>query len=127
MGDRFFGGAFKEGQPISRKGFAAGIRGMSRALDKMSIRGGKVTWSSDNVPKLIPFGGAGGKPFSGIVKVKGKIIDLHEDENYTAKAFVVVNFTDGTAWYHEGPEPNTSPPNEQWYTVANTSGDIVIV
>jgi hypothetical protein len=53
MSDRFFGKEFEDGTPISRKGFARGIRGMSKALDKLSVHNGKVSWSADNIPKII--------------------------------------------------------------------------
>ena len=71
MGDRFFGNAIREGQPISRDGFAAGLRGMSHSLDKMSIYGGKVSWSSDNVPKLIPAGPDPRPTWSGVAWING--------------------------------------------------------
>ena len=93
MGDRFFGNAIREGQPISRDGFAAGLRGMSRALDKMSIYGGKVSWSSDNVPKLIPAGPDPGVPLSGDMYVNGKHLTY---ELPTDKRYLKLDYTGGS-------------------------------
>ncbi len=60
---RFFGTNIKKGAPVSAEGFTDGILRMAHALENMSIFGGKVSWSSDGAPKIIP-GSAGGSGFA---------------------------------------------------------------
>lgn len=50
---RFFGSNIKKGAPVSTEGFTDGILRMAHALENLSIFGGKISWSSDGVPKII--------------------------------------------------------------------------
>jgi hypothetical protein len=57
---KFFKKELKENGTIHTPGFAAGIMKMARALEKLSIDGGYVSWSADGIPKLIPGQAASG-------------------------------------------------------------------
>ena len=74
-------------------------------------------------PQLGWAGGGGEEGgFSGTVYIAGNKVDL----TGTPKEWVRVNVSDGTAVYHDGPPSNPFPPNEEWYYVAKTFGDIHI-
>jgi hypothetical protein len=64
----------------------------------------------------------GASPFSGRAFVIG---------NWTiglgTKAWVRCNLDTGTAVDHDGPAPNPFPPNEEWFDVSATFGDIHII
>lgn len=50
---KFFKKDIKEGSPISTPGFSAGVMKMARALEKLSIDGGYVSWTADGMPKIV--------------------------------------------------------------------------
>jgi hypothetical protein len=45
---RFFETPFNDGSPISRKGFAKGIRRLAEAFERMRVYGGSITWDEAN-------------------------------------------------------------------------------
>lgn len=69
----FFGNNVRKGAPVSTNGFVDGIIGMAHALENLSVFGGKVSWSSDGVPKIIP-GTA-----SGATLTVFEIVTVHDD------------------------------------------------
>ena len=52
MSKMFFPNGLKPGDPISKKGFVEGILRMAKALEKLSVHGGRVDWSNGE-PKII--------------------------------------------------------------------------
>jgi hypothetical protein len=60
-----------------------------------------------------------GMPFSGTAYVAG-----YKTTGLGTKAWVRCFLDKGTAEDHDGPAPNPFPPNEEWYEVSATSGDI---
>lgn len=50
---KFFSTEFKEGMPISVRGFARGIMGMARALGEMDGIGCHIEWSGLGIPKIV--------------------------------------------------------------------------
>ena len=59
MANRFFANDPRPGQPVSRKGLAAGIHRMAYALDNLTCADGSVVWSDFGAPMIVP-GGEGG-------------------------------------------------------------------
>lgn len=52
MSKMFFPNGLKPGDPISKKGFVDGILKMAKALEKLSVHGGRVDWANGE-PKII--------------------------------------------------------------------------
>jgi hypothetical protein len=63
--------------------------------------------------------GGAGMPFSGTAYVAGR-----KTTGLGAKAWVRVHLDSATAEDHDGPAPDPFPAEEEWYEVAQTSGDI---
>ena len=90
-------------------------------LNGMKIIGGEVVHTPDGII-INPFlssGGGGSMPFSGTAYVAG-----NKTTGLGTKAWVRCNLSLGTAVDHDGPAPDPFPPNEEWYEVAFTPGDI---
>lgn len=68
-----------------------------------------------------PSTGGGSMPFSGTAYVAG-----NKTTGLGTKAWVRCNLELGTAVDHDGQAPDPFPPNEEWYEVSKTSGDIHI-
>lgn len=66
-------------------------------------------------------GGGGSMPFSGTAYVAG-----NKTTGLGTKAWVRCNLELATAVDHDGPPSNPFPPNEEWYEVSKTPGDIHI-
>ena len=49
---KFFKKEPKQGQPVSTRGFAAGLQSLADAVEYMEIEGGYITWDSRNRPTL---------------------------------------------------------------------------
>lgn len=64
----------------------------------------------------------GGMPFTGTAYVAG-----NKTTGLGTKKYVRCFLSMGKAEDHDGPPPNPFPPNEEWYEVSKTSGDIHIV
>ena len=82
------------------------VKGAGRT--RVSYRNGKIV-----------IAGGGSMPFSGTAYVAG-----NKTTGLGTKAWVRCNLLKGTAVDHDGPAPNPFPPNEEWYEVAFTPGDI---
>lgn len=65
--------------------------------------------------------GGGASVFSGTAYIAG-----HKTTGLGSKAWVRCFLDTATAEDHDGPAPDPFPPNEEWYEVAQTSGDIHI-
>ena len=68
-----------------------------------------------------PGSGSGSMSFSGTAYIAG-----NKTTGLGTKAWVRCNLELATAVDHDGPAPNPFPPNEEWYEVSKTSGDIHI-
>jgi hypothetical protein len=66
-------------------------------------------------------GGGGSMAFSGTAYIAG-----NKTTGLGTKAWVRCKLDLATAVDHDGPAPNPFPPNEEWYEVAQTPGDIHI-
>jgi hypothetical protein len=53
MRNSFFKRRPQAGFPISMDGLADGLAAMDKALTRMSVEGGRVSWSGDGVPKIV--------------------------------------------------------------------------
>jgi hypothetical protein len=67
-----------------------------------------------------PAGGAG-MPFSGTAYIAG-----NQTTGLGTKKWVRCHLDTATAENNDGPPPNPFPPNEEWYEVSQTPGDIHI-
>jgi hypothetical protein len=76
--------------------------------------------ASDGTSIEVKRPGAGGaSSFTGTAYVAG-----NKTTGLGTKKWVRVFLDSGTAEDNDGDPPNPFPPNEEWYEVANTSGDI---
>ena len=93
-------------------------------LNGMKIIGGEVLHTPDGII-INPFmsgGGNGSMEFSGTALIAG-----NRTTGLGTKAYVRCFLDKATAEDHDGPPPNPFPPNEEWYEVSKTSGDIHII
>lgn len=63
----------------------------------------------------------GSMPFSGVAYIAG-----HKTTGLGTKDWVRCHLDTATAEDHDGPAPDPFPPNEEWYEVSQTPGDIHI-
>lgn len=68
-----------------------------------------------------PGAGGGAMPFSGTAYIAGS-----KTTGLGTKAWVRCHLDTATAEDADGPAPDPFPPNEEWYEVSKTSGDIHI-
>lgn len=101
-------------------GIIADLRGRIMSLEA-SAELDRAFQIDDNqlVNHFIPEGGS--SVFTGTAYIAG-----NKTTGLGTKAWVRCFLDTATAEDHDGPAPNPFPSNEEWYEVANTSGDIHI-
>lgn len=95
------------------------LRDFIRKERLVSVVGGRITQTDGGKTLTIPK--ASFVSFSGTAYIAG-----HKTTGLGTKAWVRCKLDLATAEDHDGPAPDPFPPNEEWYEVAKTSGDIHI-
>jgi len=93
------------------------LRDFVRKERLMSVVGGLLTQTEGG--KTLSIRTSLSTPFSGTAYVSG-----NKTTGLGTKDWVRCFLDTGTAEDHDGPAPNPFPPNEEWYEVAFTPGDI---
>jgi hypothetical protein len=96
------------------------LRDFVRKERLLSVVGGRLSQGEGGKTLSIPPGG-GSMPFSGTVYIAGIWTTGLGTKNWV-RCFLDT----ATAVDHDGPPPNPFPPNEEWYEVSKTPGDIHI-
>ena len=96
------------------------LRDFVRRERLLSVVGGRLT-PTDAGKTLSINGGAASMPFSGTAYVAG-----NKTTGLGTKDWVRCKLDLATAEDHDGPPPDPFPPNEEWYEVDQTPGDIHI-
>jgi hypothetical protein len=95
------------------------LRDFVRKERLLSVVGGLLSQTEGG--KTLSIRTSASTPFSGTAYIAGnKTTGLGE------KDWVRCFLDTATAEDHDGPPPNPFPPNEEWYEVSKTSGDIHI-
>lgn len=118
---RFFKKAIRKGMPWSTKGMADGLSGLAHAVENISIAGGRVTWSSDGVPKLIP-GASGGASARAPMSHHLRIVSVEVEEETERQLQV---FADGPLWQRGetvAEDIDNAVADGKWHTVEQPEG-----
>ena len=96
------------------------LRDFVRKERLMSVVGGRLS-QTDGGKTLSIHAGGGAMPFSGTAYIAG-----NKTTGLGTKDWVRCFLDTATAEDNDGPPPNPFPPNEEWYEVVQTPGDIHI-
>jgi hypothetical protein len=105
--------------PFSFRELWHNLNRTARWLNGMQLEGGQVI-HNDNGIRLVP-GGSGTSTFSGTAYIAGS-----KTTGLGTKEWVRCFLDTATAEDNDGPPPDPFPPNEEWYEVSQTAGDIHI-
>jgi hypothetical protein len=96
------------------------LRDFVRRERLLSVVGGRLS-QTDGGKTLSIHAGGGSMAFSGTAYIAG-----NKTTGLGTKAWVRCKLDLATAEDNDGPPPDPFPPNEEWYEVAQTPGDIHI-